>query len=152
MTARWALATALLSLGVSIVSFGWQVVAWRFGRPVIKIRAGDYTITGRRESRTVITVSNVGGMPVTLTSAGFQRRRRRKSKLGGWVLIPDGQIASTLPHRLEPGSEALFVGSRSAIVEALQKAGRTSAHPWVLIAGGKTKVGKRYTPSLQKES
>jgi hypothetical protein len=141
----WTTALALLSLALSIVSLGWQVVSWRFGRPLVKLNAGDYMITGETGEKALIRVANSGGMPITITSAGFRQGRRPKKGRGAWVTMPD-PIGTQLPHRLEPGAEALIVGSRTSLLAELEEHGVTRVRPWVALATGKTKVGGRYEP------
>jgi hypothetical protein len=138
-----AIVVAVVSLALSTVGFLWQVVTWRLGRPVVKVQAGTYAVAGLPPHARAISIrtQNIGGMPVTITAVGFQRRRRR-DKSGAWIILPH-EAGHVPPHRLEPGDEAVFFVTVDAMREQLASGGVRAVHPWVALATGKVKIGRR---------
>lgn len=154
MSTGWAVGIALTSMALSVVSFGWQVVTWRFGRPIVKVNlTSNMTLTNAAGTWVSIRASNLGGMPVTLTNVSLLqspwRLGRRRNALA-FALVPSPPGA-TLPHRLEPGDEAIFIARQDRLEHTLRTASVEVCYPSVGLATGKIRTSRvAFRPDADK--
>jgi hypothetical protein len=145
--ASFAIACAAFVIGG--ISLAWQIISWRRSGPVVVVDAHQSfpVFAGDRpgDLHTQVTARNRGRAAVTVTSWGFS--------------LPTGENAfwnatrwsTSLPHRLEPHSEASwFVDTDSIKFGAAQNGvAYQSLRAYVTLANGKCVNAKRRGIGLQ---
>lgn len=91
------------ALALSVVSLIWQVLRWRWERPVVVVR-GSWNSTRLRDGpdkwHMSVTATNVGERPVTVDLPAWVIRRRFARP---WTMVGTEELEGpTLPFRLEP--------------------------------------------------
>lgn len=137
-----AFVLALLALVVSVISVSWQVWTWRYGGPVVKVTTSlGFTIDDPGLEFIVITVSNAGRSPVTVTGYGLAL----PDKGGNFVPVRPLPITPRLPHRLEAGADASFHLLRDEVRGTVAKncGGTADLRAFATLGTGQTARAKK---------
>lgn len=139
-------AIALVALGLSVVSLGWQAWTWKNNGPVVKIKVTNAitdAVTGEPEHYVNLEAFNTGRAATSIT---------------GWgIAMPDGgnvyvtrplPISKSLPCRLEPHSKAAFFieGDELRRVHHERNIPFDKMRPWVDLGSGKRILSKKSVP------
>ncbi|MGW3994839.1 hypothetical protein ACWEF6_15255 [Amycolatopsis sp. NPDC004772] len=106
---------AWLALGVSCLSFTWQLISWRRSGARVVVHS-ELTVAPREffddedrmldEQGMVVVASNVGRQEVSIYMAGFKFPKQVKVTGAQRVFrMPDNDGEETLPYRLAPQAE-----------------------------------------------
>jgi hypothetical protein len=107
---------SIIAIVLSVAAFGFQVRTWRQSGPVVDVTAFQSLPVGpgtAGEWHLAITAINKGRSPVTVKTFGLKLPDRRHMAIMQWA-----PFSASLPHRLEPGSDATWYIDTDAIKES----------------------------------
>jgi hypothetical protein len=81
---------AILALGLSVVSLGWQTYSWFLVGPVIRVGTMPLNVLepGKMTKCVQVFVTNTGRMPATLESFSFNRSGGAPISISSALLAP----------------------------------------------------------------
>lgn len=137
------LVIALIGLALSLISLGWQIWSWLHNGPWVQVtsqHAYAAEIGGAVGPHLIaVRAINKGRAATTVTGFGL------RSPSGGTIVSPNQPMQThSLPHRLEPHSDATFYMLGSSVKETLQeqKIRPSDVRPYVTLGSGKSARGK----------
>jgi hypothetical protein len=137
-------ALAVLAVMLSCVSLSWQIISWRRSGPRVLVNAHQSFLVydrGVGDPMVSVTARNTGRAATTVTSWSLEFHAG-----GGLAMTRQLAGSSSLPHRLEPHSEATWFVETEVIKQECAQRGlhyRDLRAVVNLASGQKVKARKR---------